>query len=68
MNVHVHHTLGNLDKYADKLWTPLYLLYGCDNKSIMNVGGVMRKIHIDFLLSEINEMIPDTIFEFQYSV
>lgn len=33
-----------------------------DNKSVMNVGNELRDRHIDFILSELNTMIPNTTF------
>jgi hypothetical protein len=34
-----------------------------DNGSMMNIGSQLRKRHLDYILNEINKMIPDTSFQ-----
>ncbi|MFD0862842.1 hypothetical protein ACFQ1M_11570 [Sungkyunkwania multivorans] len=38
--------------------------YFSDKKSIMNIGNELRKRHIDFVLKELNKMIPNTSFSY----
>jgi len=56
------HAFGNVperghgDEYRDG--SP----YQDDNRSIVNVGDQLRTRHFDHLLSELNQMVPDTRF------
>lgn len=56
------HAFGNVpqaghgDEYKDD--SP----YKDDNKSIINVGNTLRARHFDHLVSELNQMVPDTRF------
>jgi hypothetical protein len=36
--------------------------YYSDKSSMMNIGRLLRKRHIDFLISELNQMLPNTTF------
>jgi hypothetical protein len=74
------HTIGNVpllypgshgDEYYSK---PILKPYSADisqtianyndYQSIMNIGSSIRERHFDYLLRELNTIIPDTIFYF----
>ena len=37
--------------------------YVRDRSSLMNVGNQLRSRHLDFIVAQLNTMIPDTTFE-----
>ena len=39
--------------------------YFSDKSSIMNIGSQIQKRHIDYILSQLNGMIPNTVFSKQ---
>jgi len=62
------HAVGNSIFASSKMHGDEYKQsssYFSDKSSIMNIGSQIRKRHIDYILSQLNGMIPNTVFSKQ---
>lgn len=52
--------IGHSDEYHDK--DSINGGFKLDYPSVMNIGNELRKRHLDYILKQLNTMLPNTTF------